>query len=50
MLKNLKYEDIPDIFYALFLGGIILGIVCAAVSYFAVSWSVEKLQKKRGGI
>ena len=47
MLKHLRYEDIPDIFCSLFVGGIILGIICAAISYFAVSWFVEKLHKKR---
>jgi uncharacterized protein (TIGR03546 family) len=50
MLKDLKHENVYEIFCSLFVGSIVLGIICAVVSYFAVLWFVERLQKKRGGL
>jgi hypothetical protein len=47
MLKNFRHENIPEIFCSLFLGSMILGFVCALISYVAVFWIVRLLQRRR---
>jgi len=47
MLKNLTYRDIPYLFFPLFWGSIILGIICATVFYFIVLFFIEKMRKRK---
>jgi uncharacterized protein len=46
-LKRLKYNDIPEMYYPLFLGSIILGIVCAVMFYFITLFCIEKRRNGR---
>ena len=46
MLKELTYRDILRLYYPLFIGSIILGIICAIIFYFIVLFLVKKMIKR----
>ncbi len=46
-LKNLKYQDIPSIYIPLFVGSIIMAIICSALFYFITLHFIEKKRSKR---
>ena len=46
-LKNLTFRDIPYLFYPLFVGSLILGIICAIVFYFIVLFVIGKMRKRK---
>ena len=47
ILKTLTYRDIAHLYWPLFVGSIILGLVCAVIVYFIVLFFAAKIRKKR---
>jgi len=41
-LRNLGYQDIPNLYEPLFLGSVFLGIVCSIIFYILVYMTVKK--------
>jgi uncharacterized protein (TIGR03546 family) len=46
-IKSLTMSDIPGLFYTLFYGCIVLGMVCAVAAYFATYYFVAGIKKKQ---
>ena len=47
MLKELTYRDILRLYYPLFVGSIVLGIICAIIFYFIVLSLIKTMKRKR---
>lgn len=45
--KNITFQKVANLYPALFLGSVILGLVCSAAIYFATFFLVKKLKERK---
>jgi len=45
VLKNITYKDILGFYSTLFLGSIVLGLICAVVFYYSVLFFITRIKK-----
>lgn len=45
--KNIKPETIKSLYYPLFVGSVILGLLCAIIFYYITLFTARRLQRRR---
>lgn len=46
-LKNISFQKVADLYLPLFLGSIVLGLICAAIFYFIAYLIVQNFKERR---